>query len=239
MVAADPKAIRILTVNLLDGGADPSALVDLIAELRVDVACVQELGSRLAKAIAQVLPEGRLQPDAHNRGLGIASSRRVDVESFPLPKRDGLAARLSPASWPPLAEPIQIVNVHIMGPHTWPYFPSRNTRAGQLAGLLRFLDGEPRAPRAVLGDFNSSPIWPLYRRMAARYADGARVAERAGSPLRPTWPHVPMLGLRGLLRIDHCFLFGLTARAARVVPIRGSDHLGLCVDVAPEPTAPN
>ena len=224
--------IRILTANLRGGRANADALAAIIEELEVDVVCVQELGARLADALARILPAGKLGPDAINRGLGIACRHDAEVAQFPLPKRDGWIARLSPASWSQLSEPIEIVNVHIMGPHTWPYFPRRHTRRGQLAGLLQFLDREPHVPRAILGDFNSSPIWPVYRRLAARLIDSAAALQRT----RPTWPHVPALGLAGLIRIDHCFLSKLTALDARVVPLTGSDHLGLCVDVVPEGT---
>jgi endonuclease/exonuclease/phosphatase (EEP) superfamily protein YafD len=195
---------------------------------------VQELGAPLANALSRALPGGWLGPDEIGRGLGIACRYDAQVETFPLPKRDGWVARLAPESWDQLGEPIEIVNVHIMGPHTWPYFPNRYTRRGQLSGLLDFLDREPETPRAILGDFNSSPIWPLYRHMRRRFADAVLAAERAGSACDPTWPHLPRIGLRGLLRIDHCFVSGLMALAARVVAIPGSDHLGLCVDVAVE-----
>ena len=43
-----------------------------------------------------------------------------------------------------------------------------------------------------------------------------------------------LLGLAGLIRIDHCFVSGLTALGARVVPLPGSDHLGLFIDVQQE-----
>jgi endonuclease/exonuclease/phosphatase family metal-dependent hydrolase len=191
---------------------------------------VQELGKPVANALARALPGGRLGPDEIGRGLGIACRYDARVETFPLPKRDGWVARLSPESWEQIGAPIEIVNVHIMGPHTWPYFPSRDTRRDQLSGLLDFLDRAPETPRAILGDFNSSPIWPLYRRMRTRFTDAALSAETGSCD--PTWPHVPRIGLRGLLRIDHCFVSRLTALAARVVAIPGSDHLGLCVDVA-------
>src|SRR5262245_18025094 len=124
--------IRILTANLLGGRADAGALVDLIDELRIDVACVQELGRPLAEALARALPGGRLGPDEINRGLGIACRHDAEVETFALPKRNGWVARLSPQSWEQLAEPIEIVNVHIMAPHTWPYFPNPHTRRRQL-----------------------------------------------------------------------------------------------------------
>ncbi len=138
-------------------------------------------------------------------------------------------ARLSPEDWRQLRAPIEIVNVHVIAPRAWPYFPRRQTRRDQLAQLLSFLGEAPDMPRAILGDFNASPIWPSYRRLASRLTDAAKVVAQKESGPRPTWPHLPVLGIRGLIRIDHCFLSGLSAQNARVVPIRGSDHLGLCV----------
>lgn len=224
--------IRILTANLCSGRADPIALAAIIEDLAVDVVCVQELGPKLAEALARILPAGKLGPNEINRGLGIACRHDVEVEQFALPARDGWVARLSPASWSQISQPIEIVNVHIMGPHTWPYFPRRHTRRGQLAGLLRFLEDEPHVPRAILGDFNSSPVWPVYRRLAAQLTDS--VASQRNFRRSPTWPHLPAIGLAGLIRIDHCFLSKLTALDTRVVPLPGSDHLGLCVDVQQE-----
>ena len=222
------SSLRILSANLRDDRADPGALVSVIEALEVDVACVQELGPRLADALAGVLPEGELGPDAIRRGLGIACRRPAAVERFPLPRRDAWVARLEPASWSQLREPVEIVNVHIMGPHTWPYFPRRHTRRGQLAGLFRLLERAPHIPRAILGDFNASPRWPLYRRMAERLTD-AVLAHGCR-----TWPHIPALGVEGLLRIDHCFVSKLMPLDVRAVPIPGSDHLGLCIDLTLE-----
>jgi endonuclease/exonuclease/phosphatase family metal-dependent hydrolase len=223
--------LRILTANLFGGRADPVALAELIEELAVDVACVQELNPRLADALSRLLPWGQLGPNEIGRGLGIACRHDAEVKQFYLPKRLGWVARLSPTNWSQIGEPIEIVNVHIMGPHTWPYFPRRLTRQGQLSGLLSFVDREPHIPRAILGDFNSSPIWPLYRRLAAQLTDSVVVGTRGGSNRYLTWPHLPLIGIRGLFRIDHCFLSNLTALDVQVVSLPGSDHLGLCVDV--------
>jgi endonuclease/exonuclease/phosphatase family metal-dependent hydrolase len=224
--------IRILTANLFSGRADPSALVDLVEALEADVVCVQELGPRLAGPLSRVRPGGHLGPNDFDRGLGIACRHDAEVRQIPLPKRDGWVARLSPTSWPQIAEPIEIVNVHIMAPHTYPYFPRTHTRKGQLAALLRFLDMDRNVPRAILGDFNASPIWPVYRRMAERLTDSVVAHGRGGSGAKPTWPHLPAIGLRGLFRIDHCFLSKLDVRDVQVVSVPGSDHLALCVDVS-------
>ncbi len=86
--------LRVLTANLLSGRADPVAFAGLVDELEVDVACVQELGPRLADALSRVLPGGRLGADGIGRGLGIACRHDAEVRRFPLPKRDGWVARL-------------------------------------------------------------------------------------------------------------------------------------------------
>lgn len=202
----------------------------LIERLHVDVACFQELTAPLAEAIARVLPEGALSPNPDGRGLGIACRKPASVENFSLRYRDGWIARLSPRDWRHLERPIEVVNVHLMAPHTWPYFPRASKRRVQLADLLGFLDQDPSMPRAIVGDFNASPAWPLYKRMASRYLDAA-VACRNGVRPPPTWPHLPFLGIRGILRIDHCFVSHLTPKESRVLAIPGSDHLGLCIDL--------
>ncbi|PON13031.1 hypothetical protein C2W62_36485 [Candidatus Entotheonella serta] len=229
--ATDMSVIRILTANLCNGQADPAALIDLIEHLQVDVVCVQELRPRLAKPISQVLAHGQLGAHPYHRELGIACRYEAEVKQFPLPRRPGWVARLSPAHWPQLHSPIEIVNVHIMAPHMRPYARSLSLRRGQLAGLLHFLAQEPDVPRAILGDFNASPLWPLYRRLASRFTDAATAVVHKTKRPRPTWPHIPALRLNGLFRIDHCFLSRLSASRVEVIPISGSDHLGLYVEV--------
>ena len=189
--------IRLLSCNLRAGRADPVALQSIIERHRIDVACAQELGDRLAKTLSCVLPEGHLAPDARRRGLGIASRRPVSVRPLPLDGRDGLVARLSPSDWPQLRGPFEIVNLHMLAPHAWPYFPRRARRTNQLAQLLEYLRANTAPPRAVVGDLNATPMWPAYKRVAAIYRDGVR--EVLTRPPR-TWPNLSRLGLPGLLK---------------------------------------
>ena len=228
--------LRILSANLRQDGADPVALAEMLEALDIDVLCVQELGTRLAEAIARALPEGALGPDLDCQGLGIACRRPAEVQRFSLPGRDGFAARLSPAHWSQLSRPVEILNVHIFAPQTWPYFPRVHTRRRQVEELLAFIDGAKPLPRAVVGDFNATPLWPAYRRIAARMRHSVTAHASGAFARHRTWPYVPALGIAGWIGIDHCFLTGLVARDLRVVPLRGSDHLGLCIDVAPEST---
>ena len=88
----------------------------------------------------------------------------------------------------------------------------------------------PPGTRLVAGDFNASPAWPVYRRVAGRLEDAAVLVakERGGRPSR-TWGPAP--GTPRLLRIDHVFVEGVRPVDTRVVTIPGSDHSGLLVEV--------
>jgi len=229
-----PKGmIRLITANLYHDRAEPAALAELLEALAVDVACLQELGARQARAIARVLPHGKLEPGATQRdhdGMGIASRRPIATERLPLPRRDARIAQLAPADWPELSAPLELVNVHIQAPHSWPQWRALALRRAQLAALLPYLDASPTAARVVCGDFNATPLWPAYRALAARLPDLASewAALRSERPSRTwgPWPRAPRL-----LRIDHALGAGVCAEAVQVVPVRGSDHSALLVDL--------
>ncbi len=223
--------LRILTCNLRSGRAHSGALTDLIATERIDMVCAQELSVELCDVISALVPYGDLSHDQIHRGNAIASRYPIEMGRIRMPKRDGWVAKLSPQHWQNLAVPVEVVNVHISGPHLWPYFPHPVRRRAQLDALLKDRERSTEVPHAIFGDFNASPIWPVYKRMSARYADGALEAGDADPEFNATWPYVPRLGIKGWLRIDHCFLWRLAAERARIVEIPGSDHLGLLVDI--------
>lgn len=223
--------LRTLTCNLRSGRANADALTDLIAKESIDLVCAQELSVELAEVISTLLPYGDMSHDQIHRGNGIASRFPVEMDRIRMPKRDGWVARLSPQHWQKLPFLIEVVNVHISGPHLWPYFPRLVRRKAQLEALLEDRECRTGVPYAIFGDFNSSPIWPVYKKMSARFVDGALEAGGAELEFDGTWPYLPWLGIRGLLRIDHCFLWKLSVERTRIVEIPGSDHLGLLVDI--------
>jgi endonuclease/exonuclease/phosphatase family metal-dependent hydrolase len=229
-------AIRLLTANLYHDRAEPGALAELLGTLAVDVACFQELGARQASAIARVLPHGKLEPGATQRdhdGMGIAARRPIACSRIALPKRDARLAELAPADWPELGEALELVNLHIQAPHTWPQPRAFALRRAQLSALLPHFDATPEIPRVVCGDFNATPLWPAYRALAARFADLARdhAALGVGEPAR-TWG--PWPGSLRLLRIDHVLGSGVLAANVQVVPLVGGDHSAVVVDLATE-----
>jgi len=222
--------LRVLSANLLYGRADAGALLELVRALEVTVVAVQELGPRQAEALATLLPHGKLEPTPEGTGLGIALRHPGEVEWLPLPHRDACVARLSPSGWPGLAREVEILNAHLANPVIgvpagWHH------RRGQVAGLAAYLaSAEPR-PRALVGDFNATPAWPAYRRLAAELDDAAVLAAaRSGRAPEPTWGPYP--GSPRLLRIDHVLIDAFDVLDFRVFRLPGSDHSAVVADLA-------
>jgi endonuclease/exonuclease/phosphatase (EEP) superfamily protein YafD len=225
--------LRIVSANLWNGRADAESFAGLVGELGADVVLVQELGFRQAEALARVLPHGQLDPADDYTGLGIALRRPAEVWRLPLPCRDARVTEVEIRAASGTAESVEIINVHIQAPHLAFSPITYRQRWGQLRGIVRYLDATPRPRRAVLGDLNATPVWPVYRRLAARLNDAAvewarrhgREPERTWGP----WPSAPRL-----LRIDHAFVRGLVPRGFRTLRFAGADHSALVVDVAAE-----
>lgn len=222
--------VTVLSCNLFSGRADEGELSRLIDEHRVDIVCAQELSHAHVSTLRQKLPYGDLDHDQICKGNGIACRYPVEIRRIAMPKRDGWEVNLLPAHWVGLDTPVQIVNVHISAPHLWPYFPHPVRRSEQLRRLLEDQQRNAQTPHAIFGDFNASPAWRVYRRMAERYTDGAHASSLNGGAAA-TWPRIPFLGINGLLRIDHCFLWKLGIRQLRRVAIPGSDHFGLLAEL--------
>jgi endonuclease/exonuclease/phosphatase (EEP) superfamily protein YafD len=125
---------------------------------------------------------------------------------------------------------ITVVNAHIVAPHVGPPWTIAALRRRQTHDLVRYLRAVPR-PLVLVGDLNSTPLWPAYRRLARTLTDAAReAARREGRRPARTW------GLRygpRLFRIDHALVAGVTVDDVQVLPIAGSDHHALVVDVRP------
>ncbi len=228
--------LRILTANLWNGGADPDRLAALLEHHRVDVAAFQELAPEQARAVARVLPHGRLEPHRAHLGMGIALRHPAEVSRLPLPCRDARLARLAPPGWPVGERGLEVVNLHIMGFHVWPWLRSHRIRRAQLRGVLAYLATSPARPRVVVGDLNATPGMGVHRRLARHLEDAAVVAaRRAGRTPAATWG--PRPGSPRLLRIDHAFCRGVRTARVEVVAIPGSDHSGVLVELEADTAA--
>ncbi len=222
-----------MSANLWKGGADADALAELVVRLDVDVVAVQEVGPDQAHALNEVLPHGSLGPGPCKDGTGIAMRRPGHVHPVEMPYRRARSTLLHPDEWPGLAHPIQVTAMHLMAPQLMRPRPSFSWRPQQLRALERHLGQSPNGQRVVLGDFNATPLWPAYRRMAAQFTDAAvAVAETRNVAPQRTWG--PWSGSPRLLRIDHAFVSGMGVEAFEVVHVPGSDHSAIVIDVAAE-----
>jgi len=215
--------LRIMSANLLVDRADPSELGRVLDEVDPDVLAVQELGDRTAAVITERFTHGHLDPRKDLFGLGVVAKRDVSVEALPLDSRSGWVARLDPSVWD-IGVPLEILAVHLVNPIDWPWKVSRDARRAQIDGITTRV-GQSDAATVVIGDMNSTPAWPEYTMLAALGVDAAAVTKTK----ERTWSHF-LWGPRWI-RIDHAFVAGATPITTRVVPIRGTDHRSLVVDL--------
>ena len=216
--------LRIMSANLLVDEADPSSLRSVIDEFDPDVIALQELGFASASVIADSHPEGHLDPRDDFMGLGIAAKRPISVERLELPGRSGWGARLDPEHWPDLGQPMEVVDIHLLNPVEWPWKTTQTTRRAQIAATRKRVEASG-LPSIIVGDMNSTPLWPEYKLLAEFGTDAAHATGTAKRTwFQPTWgPRV--------FRIDHAFVRNITPVKTAVVKVQGSDHLALITDI--------
>jgi endonuclease/exonuclease/phosphatase (EEP) superfamily protein YafD len=184
---------------------------------------VQELATVQAEALAGVLPFGRLEVRPHRMGIALREPGRV--RRITLAGRDAYAADVTSTA---SGAVITVVNAHIIAPHMGPPWKVAAVRGRQIHGLEAYLRSAPR-PLVLVGDLNSTPLWPAYRRLSAILTDAAaEIARLERRRPRRTW------GLRygpRLFRIDHALVAGVMVEKVQVLPIAGSNHYAVVVDL--------
>jgi endonuclease/exonuclease/phosphatase family metal-dependent hydrolase len=220
------ETIRLMTANLLADRVDISFLGYVLDVVEPDLFASQELGHKSADLIGSRFPHHHLRPQLDSRGRGIASRLEARFGEITLPWRGGLWAEVEQGQqvW-------TLANIHMRNPIVFPWWRSVRIRSGQLEALFRWSEERSEGQAMVLaGDMNASQAWPLYRRLSGRWEDlvaqSARDSEMNPAPTwawRPGWPRV--------LRIDHVFGTGFRAVSSQVVPLRGSDHAAVIVDL--------
>jgi endonuclease/exonuclease/phosphatase family metal-dependent hydrolase len=221
---ADMTGLRILTANLWAHNSDPAGFERVLRDVDPDLVALQELQVGNAAVVAARFAHHGLAPHIDTLGTGVASRFPAEISPLPMTYRSGWWLRLDPESCPRLARPFELVNVHLANPVGWPWFRSVKNRRYQVDALLTHVAAEP-IPRVVVGDFNATPSWPAYRRIAQQFLDGAVAT---GTPQR-TWRFQGRTP--PLLRIDHAFGSDVRFLTTDVVEIPGADHLGLVIDI--------
>ncbi len=213
-----------MTVNLLNGGADPAALERLLSHVRPDVVVAQEVGTNVAAVLQAYAPHGQLVPSEDNRGRALLSIHPIECRRLALPWRDGTLARVRFDG-----HEVTIVGVHLANPIDGiKAVPTRRAQLRELEPVIASAD------RCVLaGDLNATPLWPAYRRLVSHLDDPiADWARSRGERLHRTWG--PRPGWPALLRIDHVLGRGVRVVDHRVHPVEGSDHRAVEVTIVPD-----
>jgi endonuclease/exonuclease/phosphatase (EEP) superfamily protein YafD len=219
--------LRVMTSNLLFGGADPAQIVDLVREHDVEVLAVQEFTTEGRKALAtagleDLLPYTSFADEAGASGSGVYS--RYPIAGAGHRRMGGGFLQAYATVQPPHAEPVLVESAH-------PRAPSDLS----LNGLWRSdLAEEPGTgpdgtPRILLGDFNSTLDHAPLRRLVARGYRDAGVA--TGQGLIPTWPYFEHRGIPWVT-LDHVLVDKrLGVRGMSVHRIIDSDHRAVIAEL--------
>ncbi|HSF01454.1 MAG TPA: endonuclease/exonuclease/phosphatase family protein, partial [Solirubrobacterales bacterium] len=141
-MSAHPDRLRVISTNLANGRAAPSAIERLVDALDPDVFAVQELSAAQARVLERRFPHGKLDPAHDSMGMGIALRHPGTVWRLPLSYRDACVAELpSPTG---VGRDTEIVNVHIAAPHIQPLWRTLARRRQQLRALEAHLEASRR-----------------------------------------------------------------------------------------------
>jgi endonuclease/exonuclease/phosphatase (EEP) superfamily protein YafD len=227
-------SVRVLTLNVMEGAADPAAIVAELERHEVDVLAVQELTPEMAYRLAEAgvtrrLPSCLLDPRPAARGTGLWARWPLT----PLPPLPGLTsaaprARVEPAGgWS-----LTLTAVHAVSPTE-----HRGRRWQRELDLIRSELAASNGHQVLAGDFNASRDHRPFRDLlAAGFLDCADTARH-----RP-WPGFTWPAGRGLvpaMRLDHVLISGpgATARESRTIQVPGTDHRAVLAVISLAPIA--
>ena len=227
--------VRVVTANLLLGGADPVTLVGIVRDHRADVLAVQELTPAGAAALddaglGTLLPYRAAYPAPGSQGSALYSRyplKNIGVRQMPAQHLQAYGTLLVPG-----ARPVLVESAH-------PCAPSDPGSTDQWAREIAL---QPRATpsgpaRILLGDFNSTLDHEGLRRLVGSgYTDAASAV---GAGLRPTWSATDLGRLGHLLppvTIDHVLVDRrIGVRTVAVHPLPRSDHRAVYADLVLPP----
>ena len=216
--------LRVLSLNVLGGSADPAAVVRAIEQHKVDVLVVQELTPGMVHRLVDagidiLLPYCHLDPRPLAAGTGLWARWPL----APLPPVPGMMAAAPRARIQPVEGwPVRVTGVH-------PKAPVRHNvrRWQQELGAIRSSLMDTDGPQVVAGDFNASRDHRPFRDLlAAGFLDCADAAQRRPWP-GFTWPAGRWIP--PIMRLDHVLVSrgSATVRSSRVIRVPGTDHRGV------------
>jgi endonuclease/exonuclease/phosphatase (EEP) superfamily protein YafD len=215
--AASGPVLRVLTVNVLCGRADPEVVVALVRRTGADVLFLQELTDDAVTSLSQagldeLMPRKITELRGSSLGSGIYSR-------FPLSEGEPLtptyAAQPTAVLTLPTGEVVELGCVHPRAP-----LPPSPRGVARWRRELAVVPAPGKIPRVLAGDFNATLDHAPFRQLLRLgYADAAL---QAGNALVPTWGP---LGRPAVITIDHVLVDRRCAvLASSVHTVPGTDH---------------
>jgi endonuclease/exonuclease/phosphatase family metal-dependent hydrolase len=224
--------VQVMTSNMLLGGADPKAIVDLVRAHDIDVLAVQEFSPEAeaglkAAGLDQLLPYSSLGAEAGASGSGLYS--RFPITDPGVSRNGGGFNQAYGTITPPGAEPLLVESAHPAAPYS----------VAALKDWHADLIAEPHADphgtaRILLGDFNSTLDHAELRNLISHgYQDAAATV---GSGLVPTWGIYHGPRYLPPITIDHVLVDErIGVREVKVHRIPRSDHRAVLAWLAVQP----
>jgi endonuclease/exonuclease/phosphatase (EEP) superfamily protein YafD len=221
--------LRVMSVNLFEGRADPSDLMRSAGE-QADVLAVQELTPEVADRLSAAgldatFPYRWIDPRAGASGVGLWSrlpvheARRIGGYAFAF-----LSARIQV---PGISIDPTVVVAHVPGPWPSPIDSWRRDLDRLPATLLEVAEQTGGGSVIVAGDFNSTTDMRPFRGLLRNgYRDAA---EQSGAGIKPTFPADGRLP--PFVAIDHILIRNCTTASLSTITLPGSDHRGLAAVV--------
>ena len=221
-------SFRAMLLNVNNSRGDPARVRAAISNANPDLLVLEEIDSPWLVALAPALeayPFRKTEARPDNFGIGVFSRLPID------------SARIEPFG--PMDIPSVFAEIRMDGNTltlvaTHPLPPGGALLAAERNQQLVWIAEKTAAlpdPVLLLGDLNTSPWSPAYRRLLKEsgLADSAR-----GRSIHPTWPaFIPLLWIP----LDHALHSpGIAIRRRTIGPDVGSDHFPLVVDFSCTPS---
>lgn len=232
---ASGQAVRVLSLNMLYGNADPAGLSAQVKAANPDIIVLLEYTGSAQTALA---PTGIFRDYPHTAGfydppfddaMGTTVLSRWPVDEIAqLSTGPGQhLMRVQPPSGPPIvlaaAHPANMTNGGGTGLWRW-----------EASALRRAVEGHLKEPLIVAGDLNAVQEQPTLRSLLGLGLSDA--ASQAGEGWQPTFPAQGYGGVPPMIAIDHVLVNDrVVARNVRTFRVLGTDHLGLVADLVVKP----
>jgi endonuclease/exonuclease/phosphatase family metal-dependent hydrolase len=220
--------LRVMTMNMKFGGADPDEIVQLVRDNHVDLLALQEYTIRASRALnaaglESLLPVSVQYPLKSDRPGGSALYSRFPLTDTGYRQLSEYFGQAYGTLHVPGAPPLLVESVH-------PCAPSGESQMGCWRGGLA---QEPRASRTgpvrlLMGDFNATlDHAPLQSLLRSGYRDAAATL---GDGFETSWPYDDTL--LPPVTIDHVLADPRIAiRDLSVHTVRDTDHRSLLADL--------